>query len=59
MRISILILGFERLRNENGDFHTSGIIGRLSNYDNDHKDDFKKTIGLMIKATVLHVHHAF
>ena len=31
----------------------------LSNYDDDHNDDFKKTIGLMIKTTALHVHHAF
>ena len=28
-------------------------------YDDDHIDDFKKTIGLMIKTTALHVHHAF
>ena len=33
----------------------------LSNYDDDHNDDFKKTIGftLMIKSTALHVHHVF
>ena len=31
----------------------------LSNNDDDHIDDFKKTIGLMIKTTALHVHHAF
>ena len=36
-----------------------GIIGSLSNYDDDHNDDFKKTIGLRIKTTALHVHHAF
>ena len=35
------------------------IIGSLSNYDDDHNDDFKKTIGLMIKTTALHVQHAF
>ena len=35
------------------------IIGSLSNYDDDHNDDFKKTIGLMIKTTALHAHHAF
>ena len=35
------------------------IVGSLSNYDDDHNDDFKKTIGLMIKTTALHVHHAF
>ena len=35
------------------------LIGSLSNYDDDHNDDFKKTIGLMIKTTALHVHHAF
>ena len=34
-------------------------IGSLSNDDDDHNDDFKKTIGLMIKTTALHVHHAF
>ena len=34
-------------------------LGSLSNYDDDHNDDFKKTIGLMIKTTALHVHHAF
>ena len=35
------------------------IIGSFSNYDDDHNDNFKKTIGLMIKTTALHVHHAF
>ena len=35
------------------------LLGSLSNYDDDHNDDFKKTIGLMIKTTALHVHHAF
>ena len=35
------------------------ILGSLSNYDDDHNNDFKKTIGLMIKTTALHVHHAF
>ena len=34
-------------------------VGSLSNYDEDHDDDFKKTIGLMIKTTALRVHHAF
>ena len=34
-------------------------LGSLSNYDDDHNDDFKKTKGLMIKTTALHVHHAF
>ena len=29
-------------------------------YDDDHNDDLKKkTIGLMIKTTALHVHHGF
>ena len=37
-----------------------GIIGSLSNYDDDDDDDDdEKTIDLMIKATALHVHHAF
>ena len=31
----------------------------LSNYDDDDNDDFKKTIGLMIKTTAQHVHDAF
>ena len=35
------------------------LLGSLSNYDDDRNDDFKKTIGLMIKTTALHVHHAF
>ena len=35
------------------------LIGSLSNYDDDHNDDFKKTIGLMIQAKALHVNHAF
>ena len=35
------------------------LIGSLSNYDDNHNDNFKKTIGLMIKTTALHVHHAF
>ena len=35
------------------------LLGSLSNYDDDHNDDFKKVIGLMIKTTALHVHHAF
>ena len=26
------------------------LIGSLSNYDDDHNNDFKKTIGLMIKT---------
>ena len=34
-------------------------LGSLSNYDDDHNDDFKTTIGLMIKTTALHVRHAF
>ena len=38
---------------------TYNIIGSLSNYDDDHNNDFKKTIGLMIKTTALQVHHAF
>ena len=37
-----------------GSFSDS-IIGSLSNYDDDHNDDFKKkTIVLMIKTTALH-----
>ena len=39
--------------------HYVMLKGSLSNYDDDHNDDFKKTIGLMIKTTALHVHHAF
>ena len=43
-----------------GTFQTVAItIGSLSNYDDDHNNDFKKTIGLMIKTTAQHVHHAF
>ena len=38
---------------------TNLILGSLSNYGDDHKDDFKKITGLMIKTTALHVHHAF
>ena len=35
-------------------------VGSLDNYDDDHNDDFQKTIGLMIKTTApLHVHRAF
>ena len=38
-------------------------VGSLSNYDDDHNDDLKKTKGLMIKTTALdialHVHRAF
>ena len=34
-------------------------LGSLSNHDDDHNNDFKKTIGLMIKTTVMHMHHAF
>ena len=40
-------------------FCLSSLIASLSNYDDDHNDDFKKTIGVMIKTTSLHVHHAF
>ena len=40
-------------------FFLSTLIGSLSNYDDDHNHDFKKTIGLMIKTTALHVHHVF
>ena len=34
------------------------LVGNLSNYDEDHNDDFtkKKKIGLMIKTAALHVH---
>ena len=32
--------------------------GSLSNYDDDDDNNVKK-IGLMIKTTALHVHHAF
>ena len=39
--------------------HIQHWIGSLSNYDDDHYNDFKKTIGLMIKTTALQVHHAF
>ena len=35
------------------------LIGSLSNYDDDHNNDFKKTIGLMIKTKALHLHNAF
>ena len=35
------------------------LLGSLSNNDDDHNDDFKKTIIWMIKTTALHVHHAF
>ena len=35
------------------------LLGSLSNYDNGDNDNFKKTIGLMIKTIALHVHHAF
>ena len=38
---------------------TYNIIGSLSNYDDDHNNDFKNTIDLMIKTTALQVHHAF
>ena len=38
---------------------TYNIIGSLSNYDDDHNNDIKKTIGLMIKTTALQVHNAF
>ena len=34
-------------------------IGSLSNYDDHHNDDVKKTIGLMIKTIALHVYYAF
>ena len=40
----------------------SSSLGSLSNYDDDHSDDFKKnkqTIVLMMKTTALHVHHAY
>ena len=38
----------------------SNIRELISNYEDDDNDDnFKKTIGLMIKTTTLHVHHAF
>ena len=42
-----------------GQWSTITTIGSSSNYDDDHNDEFKKTIGLMIKTTALHVHHAF
>ena len=35
------------------------LLGSLSNYDDDHNDDFKTTIDVMTKTTTLHVRHAF
>ena len=35
------------------------ILGSFSNDDGDGKEDVKKAIGLLRKATTLHVHHAF
>ena len=35
------------------------ILGSLSNYYYDDDDNFKKTIGLMIKTKALHVHHDY
>ena len=35
------------------------LIGSFSNDDGDGKEDVKKAIGLLRKATTLHVHHAF
>ena len=49
----------ERQRKKKVNRTTYNIIGSLSNYDDDHNNDFKKTIGLMIKTTALQVHHAF
>ena len=49
----------ERQRKKKVSRTTYNIIGSLSNYDDDHNNDFKKTIGLMIKTTALQVHHAF
>ena len=40
-------------------FLTLVLVGSLSNYDDGHNDDFTKTIGLMIKTSAPHVHHAF
>ena len=34
-------------------------LGSLSNYDDDHNDDLKKTIGFMTKTTAVQGHHAF
>ena len=49
----------ERQRKKKVSRTTYNIIGSLSNYDDGHNNDFKKTIGLMIKTTALQVHHAF
>ena len=35
-----------------------GRLGSLSNYGDDHNRQLQKAIGLMIKTTALHVHHA-
>ena len=35
------------------------LVGSFSNDDGDGNKDVKKAIGLLIKATTLHVHHAF
>ena len=40
-------------------FTINSSLGSLSNHDDDHIDDFEKTIGLLIKTTVMHMHHAF
>ena len=45
-----------------GDDYGSGGCGGVNReleQKDDHKDDFKKAIGLMIKATALHVHQPF
>ena len=42
-----------------GSFSESIRKESLINYDDDHNDDFKKTIVLMIKTIALHVPHAF
>ena len=49
----------ERQRKKKVSRTTYNIIGSLSNYDDDHNNDIKKTIGLMIKTTALQVHNAF
>ena len=48
-----------RKRSFGGKFPDSIRKESLSNYDDDHNDDFKKTIVLMIKTIALHVPHAF
>ena len=49
----------QEAKEENEPWNVHHLSALLESLSNDDQNDFTKTIGLMIKTTALHVHHAF